>query len=206
MKNKLLLVVFLLPLFLHAQNQTGIKKGDKTIVVFPSSLELGSSAEILQSITPSELHQLILKYNEYSFKFKEKKDLIETMSSYFSVEGLVDVDFDLTPTEVKLIRKYNSYLERDLKVQRIASTKASKHLTRAGIYKNASIATGIITAGASYSLISSDPGIQETAAAIAISGSIVAVILNVAGNFQLIKAGRKLEKELDDKAPDSEVN
>ena len=64
------------------------------------------------------------------------------------------------------------------------------HLQRAGRYKNASIAILFGSGTTAYALIAADPINGPTASIIAVAGGIASLGLNIAGNMELIAAGK----------------
>ena len=72
------------------------------------------------------------------------------------------------------------------------STTAGEHLRKAGFYKNESIAILLSSGLAAGGLISSDP---IAATVIGAVGGLASFVLNIAGNMQLIAAGRALDSK-----------
>ena len=72
------------------------------------------------------------------------------------------------------------------------STTAGEHLRKAGFYKNESIAILFSSGLAAGGLISSDP---IAATVIGAVGGLASFVLNIAGNMQLIAAGRALDSK-----------
>ena len=64
------------------------------------------------------------------------------------------------------------------------------HLQRAGRYKNASIAVLLGSGTTAYALIAADPINGPTASIIGVAGGLVSLGLNIAGNMELIAAGK----------------
>ena len=64
------------------------------------------------------------------------------------------------------------------------------HLQRAGRYKNASIAVLLGSGTTAYALIAADPINGPTASIIGVVGGLVSLGLNIAGNMELIAAGK----------------
>ena len=212
MKQTILLIIFiLLPSVLKSQSQSAILKGQDTVVVFPSAESGVFQVEILTGLIPEELHSLTNKYSEYDYSFKDEEDLRSTMSSYLN-DGLVVVNWQLTKNEKSLLNKYkqkafNEWKKNESLTRRKVdnattigldnnnSTTAGEHLRKAGLYKNASIAILIGSATTATVLISADPINAPTATIIAAVGGLSSFVLNIAGNMQLIAAGRALDSK-----------
>ena len=209
MKQTILLIIFiLLPSVLKSQSQSAILKGQDTVVVFPSAESGVLQVEILTGLIPEELHSLTNKYSEYDYSFKDEEDLRSTMSSYLN-DGYVVVNWWLTKNEKRLLKKYkqkafNEWEKNESLTKRKVdngttigldnnnSTTASEHLRKAGIYKNESIAILIGSGLAAGGLISADP---IAATVIGAVGGLASFVLNIAGNMQLIAAGRALDSK-----------
>tara|TARA_B110000971_G_scaffold120363_1_gene123250 strand:- start:218 stop:853 length:636 start_codon:yes stop_codon:yes gene_type:complete len=210
MKQTILLIIFiLLPSVLKSQSQSAILKGQDTVVVFPSAESGVFQVEILTGLIPEELHSLTNKYSEYDYSFKDEEDLRSTMSSYLN-DGFVVVNWQLTKNEKSLLKKYKQKAFKEWKknesltrrkvdnsettraVDNNNSTTAGEHLRKAGRYKNTSIAILIGSGTAAGALISADP---IAATVIGTVGSLASLALNIAGNMELIAAGRALDSK-----------
>jgi hypothetical protein len=195
-KRKLFAPVLCLLFFstaLDGQVSSNDKYKGYAIEVDEDSLDV----EVQQRLTPFELHQIATEYSDYNVNFTSLDLLVETMKGYYREDGRILNDFQLTSTERALMREYirhqeseNNWVEDESKQP---EPKVAIHLKRAGWFKNASLSVAGLSIGLSSFLVQADPINQKTANAILISGSIVAVALQIAGNLELVKAGDEIE-------------
>lgn len=75
-------------------------------------------------------------------------------------------------------------------IKEAGNISAGDHLQRAGRYKNASIAVLFGSGTTAYALIAADPINGPTASIIGVAGGLVSLGLNIAGNMELIAAGK----------------
>ena len=196
-----LVTVILFPVMLMSQNQQAIFKDQDTVVVFPSDKESTYYLDIQTNLTPEELHSITLKHANYNFGFRDNEDLRLTMSSYME-DGKVVASWKLTDNEQRLLKKYKKMAFNDWKQSNKSSSPTSKnnvtageHLQRAGRYKNASIAILIGSTATATALISADPSNSSTATIIGAVGALASLGLNIAGNMELIAAGKAIDNK-----------
>jgi len=200
MKTILLITMSLFGLTLCGQNDRVVLKNQDTVVIIPEDRESAYYLEVNTSLTPQELHSITAKYPEYSFYFKVKEDLFLTMSKYLD-DGKILVDWNLTKNEKLLLKKFKKAQFAEWKNSSSSNNRqpskkivtTGDHLKRAGKYKNASIAVLVASLTASNALIQADPINGPTAAVIGITGGLISLGLNIAGNMELMAAGKQIK-------------
>jgi len=164
-------------------------KGQETITFTTSYY--GDEIILLNSLSPEALHFICALYQDKRLNFEYEKDLIATMSGYLEDEEAAALI--LTKSEKKLLKKYKEIQFAEWKKSKIKPSNnisSGDHLQRAGRYKNASIAILFGSGTTAYALIAADPINGPTASIIAVAGGIASLGLNIAGNMELIAAGK----------------
>lgn len=193
MKVLIVALFTLLSLSLSAQNV--LMKGRDTIAF--TGEQSSYYVELLNNVSAEELHFICTKYN-VRFVFRNEQDLKQTMSEYYE-NGFVIVDWDLTKNEKALLKKYEKIQfsdgTKDVSKSSKGTISAGTHLQRAGRLKNASIVAITGSATTASVLIAADPINAPTAGLIGTLGAITSLGLNIAGNMELIAAGKAMNKE-----------
>jgi len=182
----------LFSLTLSAQNV--LIKGKDTIAL--TGEQTSYYIDLLNAVSPEELHFICISYDDRRFNFENEKDLIATMSGY--TENDDALDWVLTRNEKILLKKFEKIQFREWKNSKRKPSNnisAGDHLQRAGRYKNASIAVLVGSGTTTYALIAADPINGPSASIIGVAGGLVSLGLNIAGNMELIAAGKAMNKE-----------
>ena len=179
----------LFSLSLSAQNV--LIKGKDTIAL--TDEQTYHYIDLLNAVSPEELHFICISYNDRRFNFENEKDLIATMSGY--IENDDALDWVLTRNEKMLLKKFEKIQFRQYfstAAKPSNNISAGNHLQRAGRYKNASIAVLFGSGTTAYALIAADPINGPTASIIGVVGGLVSLGLNIVGNMELIAAGKAI--------------
>ena len=184
-----LLTLFLFISTISFAQQGVIMKGQDTLAI--TGPQSSYYIEFLNTVSPKDLHFICTSYKDKRFSFKYNEDLIATMSEY--IDNKAATNWVLTKNEKILLKKYKEIQFAEWKRSKAKSTNnmtAGEHLQRAGRYKNASIAILFGSGTTTYALIAADPINGPTASIIAVAGGIASLGLNIAGNMELIAAGK----------------
>ena len=195
---------FILTLFAFASlslsAQESITRGQDTIA-YTSPQGKFYNISIYNDLTAEELHYITSEYHNNNFSFRDNEDLRLTMSRYME-DGKVTANWELTQNEQRLLNKYNVLAIKGWNQSNKSSSPTSKnnvtageHLQRAGRYKNASIAILIGSTATATALISADPSNSSTATIIGAVGALASLGLNIAGNMELIAAGKAIDNK-----------
>jgi hypothetical protein len=194
MKANLLALFLFISTVSVAQQQGVIMKGLDTLAI--TGPQSSYYIEFLNTVSPKDLHFICTSYKDNRFSFKYKADLIATMSEY--IDNQATTNWVLTKNEKILLKEFEKIQFREWKNSKSKPSNnisAGDHLQRAGRYKNASVAVLLGSGTTAYALIAADPINRPTASIIGVAGGLVSLGLNIAGNMELIAAGKAMNKE-----------
>ena len=189
-----LLTLFLFISTVSVAQQGVIMKGLDTLAI--TGPQSSYYIEFLNTVSPKDLHFICTSYKDNRFSFKYKEDLIATMSEY--IDNQATTNWVLTKNEKILLKEFEKIQFREWKNSKSKPSNnmsVGDHLQRAGRYKNASIAVLLGSGTTAYALIAADPINGPTASIIGVVGGLVSLGLNIAGNMELIAAGKAMNKE-----------
>ena len=214
MKKLLLLLLFLSSN--HLLCQTVTSQGDNIKLRGDVVGEITSihyhEAELTKELTPEDFHILTVMNPVYSFNFENSDNFYSLMKRYDSEE----ISWELTLEEkrnlkkFKSLRKYNygsnqnRQSEQSLSLGK-SSVNSGQNLIRAGLFKN--LALVITPAAILTSSVLNEASSQnaEVARSITTIGIAASVGFYIAGNIQLILAGKKLKQLERERAEEKEA-
>ena len=191
MKKIFLIWVILLSVSINAQNKDYILvQSDTSIIgflssriglVFTTQLDWNMMKKITDEMDQED-YIVRLKWDYKNFAHEEIYYCFDNSGNLLSTQSL-----DATTLTYTKSNKENAPI---LSLKDIHVDTRGDHLQRAGRYKNASIAILFGSGTTAYALIAADPINGPTASIIAAAGGIASLGLNIAGNMELIAAGK----------------
>lgn len=142
-------------------------------------------AKLTQELTPEDFHILTVMKPGYKFYFETPDNMYYLMKLYDSEV----ISWELTIEENRNLKKFNS-IQREKKT----FVNSGQNLIRAGIFKNLALASAPVAIFISNILNEASNQNAEVARLITNIGAAASVGFYIAGNTQLIKAGKELKQ------------
>ena len=214
MKKLLLLLLFLSSNHLLCQTVTSQDdnielRGD--VVGEITSIHY-QEAELTKELTPEDFHILTVMNPGYSFNFENSDNFYSLMKRYDSEE----ISWELTVEEKRNLKKFQSLRKYNYGSNQNGQSEQSQslgknsvnsgqNLIRAGLFKN--LALVITPAAILTSSVLNEASSQnaEVARSITTIGIATSVGFYIAGNIQLILAGKKLKQLERERAEEKEA-
>ena len=143
-------------------------------------------AKLTQELTPEDFHILTVMKPGYKFYFETPDNMYYLMKLYDSEV----ISWELTIEENRNLKKFNS-IQREKKT----FVNSGQNLIRAGIFKNLALASAPVAILISNILNEASNQNAEVARSITTIGVATSVGFYIAGNIQLIMAGKNLQKK-----------
>jgi len=190
MKKIFLIGVILLSVSINAQSKDYILVQNETNIIgfLSSRIGLVFTTQLDDNMMRKISDEMDQKDYEVRLKWDYKNFVHE--ETYYSF----DISGNLTSNPLPVTSL--TYLQSNKEGSPLLSLKETgfhyrgDHLQRAGRYKNASIAVLLGSGTTAYALIAADPINGPTASIIGVAGGLVSLGLNIAGNMELIAAGK----------------